>query len=155
MVSAWPSQPGFGEQVAEVVIAIALALPVVFAFAELRDIGSVGAAAMPNAASPLQAPNDMPVTERQSLPSAKIPAGRSSNEISAWGSRVVVLSERTSLTAHDALENTVGGQAGPETDKAADRVEIITKQLPLARKGNRLVQSAPPRASETPREATQ
>jgi hypothetical protein len=153
MTSAWPLKPGFGEQVAEAVIAIALALPVVFLFAELRDIGFVRAAAMPKAAVPQQVPEDMPVAERQSLPSVKVLAGGSSDEVSTWGARVAVLSERTSLTAHHALENTVEGLVGPETDKPADRVEIITKQPPLARKGSRLVLSAPPRASETPREA--
>lgn len=155
MTSAWPSKPGFGQQVAETVIAIALALPVVFAFTELRHVGFARAAAMPKAASPQQAPKDMSAATQQSPPSAKVPAGRSSDELSAWGSRVVVLSERTSLTAHHALENTVEDQVEPEAAKFRNRGDIIAEDPSLARKRSRLVQSAPPRASDTPTEARQ
>jgi len=155
MTSAWPSQPGLGEQVAEVVIAIALALPVVFAFSELRGMWLAGAAASPQAAEPQRIPRDQPIAEQQSPPTVRVLAGGSSDKVSTWGSRVVVLSGKTSLTAHHALDYATEGQTGPDAGKAIDRVEAIAPKASLAREGSRLTQPAPSRASETPREATQ
>ena len=82
MTSAWPTQPGLGEQVAEVVIAIALALPVVFAFSELRGMWLAGAATSPQAAEPQTIPRDQPIAEQQSPPTVRVLAGGSSEKVS-------------------------------------------------------------------------
>jgi len=125
MVSVWPSKPGFGQQMAEVVLATALALPVIFAFAALRGTQLAGTATEPQLADTPPNSSETPAAERQLPSKVQVLEGGSIEGFSTWGPRVAVLRVGPSSTTRDASETPVKTEAEPETNDAGEAGESL------------------------------
>lgn len=158
MVSVWPSKPGCGQQMAEVVLATALALPVIFAFAELRGTQLAGTATEPQLADTPPNSSATSAAERPSPDVRVILSGGSGGEASAWESRLAVLMEAINLATRDASETPVKTEAEPQTNEAgeADKSpDPLAERVPLTGKDGRLIRPSPARVSQTPSEPMQ
>jgi hypothetical protein len=112
MIAVWPSRAGFGEQMAEAVLATALAVPVIFAFAQLRDGPLVAPATAPQLAETQATSRDTSTTERPSPTVRVVLSGGSLGEMSVWDARLAVLMEAIRLAGHHTSESTVESEAG-------------------------------------------
>jgi hypothetical protein len=120
MIAVWQSRPGFGQQMAEAVLAVALAVPVIFAFAELRDSRLAGTATAPQQTGNLPDSSETPATDPHSpRPVRVVLSGDAFGQTSVWESRLAVLMEAIALARRDASGNTVEGDAEPETGNAS------------------------------------
>jgi len=137
MIAVWPSRPGFGEQMAEAVLAVALVVPVVFAFAELRDSRLMGTATAPQPTDTLPESRETSVVAEQSPAVRVVLSGDALGQTTVWDSRVALLMEAVNLAARDASEKAAEGEAGPETSNADEPVETIAEPISLDRKASR------------------
>jgi hypothetical protein len=153
MIAVWPSRPGFGEQMAEAVLATALALPVIFAFAELRGTRPVGTATAPQLTDTPPNSSEKSAAQRPSAPVRAVLSGGSLGQTSVWDARLAVLMEVIRLTTHDASESAVENEAGPGTVNADEPAETIAERVPLGHKAGRSNRPTPAPASEPPSEA--
>jgi hypothetical protein len=140
---------------AEVVLATALALPVIFAFAELRGTWLAGTATTPQLADTPPDSSETPAAERQLPSKVQVLEGGSIEGFSTWGPRVAVLRVGPSSTARDASVNAVDTQLEPGTVDAYKPVETTAEGASLTRKDGRLIRPSPARVSETPSEPMQ
>ena len=155
MIAALPSRPGFGEQMAEVVLAAALALPLIFAFAELRGPQLAGTGTEPHLSDTQPNSSQTPTAERPSPPLRVVLSGGRDSETSVRDSRVAVLMEAISLVASVISKTPVEGDREPETSDVNRPLKPIARRPPLNRQAGRPARPSPPRASETPSEPMQ
>jgi hypothetical protein len=153
MIAVWPSRPGFGEQMAEAVLATALAVPVLFAFAELRGTRLVGTATAPQKTGTLSNSNNTSAAERESSPVRVVLSDGSDTTTSVWDSRLAVLMEAIRLASHDASETSVKSETEPETSDVDRPLEPIAEPAHLNRQAGRPTQPSLSQASETPSES--
>lgn len=139
---------------AEVVLATALALPLIFAFAELRGTQLAGIATEPKLADTPQKSSATPTAERLSSPVRVVLSGGGDGDISVRDSRVALLVEAISL-AGNVSKSAAEGEAGPGTVNADEPVKTIAERVPLDRKAGRLTRPSLARVSETPSEPMQ
>ena len=132
MIAVWPSRAGFGEQMAEAVLATALAVPVIFAFAELRDGHLVAPATTPQLAETQASSPDTSATERPTPAVRVVLSGGSLGETSVWDARLAVLMEAIRLAGHHTSESTVESEAGRGTSDASETSEADESLAPAA-----------------------
>ena len=110
---------------AEAVLATALAIPVLFAFAELRGNRLLGTSAESQRTDTLHDSSGAAAAEQPLPPVRVVLLGGSDTKTSAWESAAAVLIEALSLATHDASENTVEGEAAPETSDTSRAGESL------------------------------
>lgn len=141
---------------AEVVLAAALALPLIFAFAELRGTQLAGAGTEPHLSDTQPNSSVTPTAERPSPPLRVVLSGGRDSETSVRDSRVAVLMEAISLVAGVISKTPVEGDREPETSDGSQADESLKAPAegvsPSPRTG-RPGRFAPAPASETPGEA--
>jgi hypothetical protein len=153
MIAVWPSRAGFGEQMAEAVLATALAVPVIFAFAELRDTRLVGTPPPPPQEDSQFSVSEGLAAERSSEPVRAVLSGGSVSEASVWEARLTLLMEAIRLAGHGTSETPVDSEAEPEPAKADQSTEAITRPIPSDRSTSRFTRPLTTSASETSSEA--
>ncbi len=156
MIAVWPSRAGFGEQMAEAVLATALAVPVIFAFAELRDGPLVAPATTPQLAETQANLPDTSTTGRPTPTVRVVLSGDSLGETSVWDVRLAVLMEAIRLAGHGTSETPVKSEAEPEASEASEGGESPEAPAEGASPSRRAGESSPPSpspASEALRES--
>jgi hypothetical protein len=131
MIAVCPSRPGLGEQMAEVVLATALAVPVLFAFAELRGTRLAGPpASVPQLTEPSPYSDQTPFAPQPSPPVRVILSGNNPSETSVWEARLAVLMEAIRIVGYNASESTVKEDAAPRAVNADEPAETIAERVP-------------------------
>jgi len=153
MIAVWPSRLGFGEQMAEAVLATALAVPVIFTFAVLRGSRLVGDAVAPQLTDAPSDSNETPVAERPSPPVRVVLSGDALGQTTVWDSRLALLMEAVKLAARDASESSINSEAEPETSGADESPKASADTVSPRRRAGGSTRPSSGRVSETPGEA--
>jgi len=133
MNTAHSSESSFGRHLSEAVLATALALPVVFAFNELRGTWFARGGALPQSDNPHLSRNGEMGADRF-LPSVVLalmtPEG---GEGSESGPGVIAHTKEVSLEANNALKKAPGDQARVKNGQNRVKAELVSEDEGMSR----------------------
>lgn len=154
MNAASNSTSNFGRQMAESILAIALALPVIFAFNEARVTWLARGVVLPESANRRPTLSGEQAADRVSLSEVPNLGVERGGQRSTSASGVIVGPEGISLTANRGLKVGHDAQVQLKHGETSDKVEMVAKSKRLSRHDTHLARTWPFRGYKKSRKGT-